>query len=206
MLRFYSERLETVEINNTFYRMPSESVLTDWSRQVPNDFIFTFKAPQVITHVKRLRNVGQETQYFLRTLSVLADRLGPVLFQFPPSLHADYQRLRDFLVLLPRTMSFAFEFRNASWMDYRILELLGEKGCSLCLTDSGDAPADKIITTAQWGYLRLRRTDYTDDELSQWMKRVASQEWEKTFVFFKHEEEATGPEMAMRFRRLAGQG
>src|SRR5512137_1392128 len=101
MLRFYSERLETVEINNTFYRMPSELVLTGWANQVPNDFVFAFKAPQVITHVKRLRNVGQETEYFLRTLTVLSARLGPVLFQFPPGLRADYQGLKDFLALLP---------------------------------------------------------------------------------------------------------
>ena len=206
MLRFYSERLETVEINNTFYRMPSDLVLTGWANQVPNDFIFAFKAPQVITHVKRLRNVGQETEYFLRTLTALAARLGPVLFQFPPSFHADYQGLKDFLSLIPRSMSVAFEFRNASWIDSGIIELLGQKGCSLCLTDSGEVPADKIISTAQWGYLRLRRTDYTDDELSRWMEGVVSQGWEKVFVFFKHEEGAAGPEMAMRFRRIAKQG
>jgi uncharacterized protein YecE (DUF72 family) len=205
MLHFYSERLETVEINNTFYRMPSELILTGWANQVPNDFVFAFKAPQVITHMKRLRNVAQETDYFLRTLTVLAARLGPVLFQFPPSFHADYQGLKDFLGLIPRTLSFAFEFRNASWIDSGILELLGEKGCSLCLTDSGETPVVEIINTAPWGYLRLRRTEYSDDELSRWVKRIVSQKWEKVFVFFKHEEGGTGPEMAIRFRTLAGQ-
>ncbi|HAR95606.1 MAG TPA: DUF72 domain-containing protein [Deltaproteobacteria bacterium] len=205
MLHFYSERFETVEINNTFYRMPSKLVLTDWTNQVPDDFIFAFKAPQVITHVKRLRNVVQATGYLLRALSVLAERLGPVLFQFPPSFQADYSALKDFLAILPTTVSFAFEFRNTSWIDSRIIELLGEKRCSLCLTDSGEAPADRIISTTQWGYLRLRRTHYTDDELFHWMKRILSQEWEKAFVFFKHGQGATGPEMAMRFRSLARQ-
>ena len=203
MLRFYSERLSAVEINNTFYHMPTEGVLASWAEQVPRDFVFAVKAPQVITHLKRLRNVGEETEYLFRTLSVLDRKLGPVLFQFPRSFHMDRPALEAFLDLIPGNMSCAFEFRSPSWLDVEILDLLREGGCSLCIADADENPTNEIISTAPWGYLRLRRSDYTDADLSQWMERILSQKWERAFVFFKHEEEAKGPEMAMRFRELA---
>ena len=202
MLGFYSERFGTVEINNTFYHMPTEGVLTAWASQVPDDFIFAFKAPQTITHFKRLKNVESETEYLFRTLSVLGRRLGPVLFQFPKSFRADPPLLEDFLVLLPRTMSFAFEFRHSSWLEVGIPDLLHKRGCSLCTTDSEENRAEELISTTTWGYLRLRRPDYTDAELSQWAKKISSQDWEKVFLFFKHEDETRGPEMAIRFRDL----
>jgi uncharacterized protein YecE (DUF72 family) len=202
MLRFYSERLTAVEINNTFYRMPKESVLESWGEQVPSGFVFGLKAPQVVTHLKRLRNVSEETQYLFRTLSVLDRKLGPVLFQFSKSFRKDRPALEDFLALIPRDMASAFEFRSPSWLDDEILDLLRKKGASLCIADSEENPAQEIIRTASWGYLRLRRPDYTDADLSQWMERVLSQEWERAFVFFKHEDEAGGAEMAMRFREL----
>ena len=203
MLRFYSEHLGAVEINNTFYHMPTEAVLSSWAEQVPDDFVFAIKAPQVITHLKRLRNVGAETGYLFRSLSVLDRKLGPVLFQFPGSFRVDRPAVKDFLDLIPGKMSCAFEFRSPSWLHVEILNLLRERGCSLCIVDTDESRADEIINTAPWGYLRLRRSDYTNADLSQWMERISSQEWEKAFVFFKHEEGATGPKMAMRFRELA---
>jgi len=204
MLRFYGERLGAVEINNTFYRMPSEKVLTSWAEQVPPDFVFAFKAPQVITHIKRLKGVEEETGYLLRTLTVLGKRLGPVLFQFPKSFKADPEALRAFLALLPATISCALELRSQSRLDPKIQELLREKECSLCTTDSDDNPADEIISTAPWGYLRLRRSDYTEADLENWLQRIQSQKWEKAFLFFKHEDEAEGPGMAVKFRERAG--
>jgi uncharacterized protein YecE (DUF72 family) len=205
MLHFYSGRLNTVEINNTFYRMPKESVLTSWAEQVPGDFVFALKAPQVITHVKRLWNVSDETGYLFRTLSILDRKLGPVLFQFPKSFRANRSALEDFLGLIPGDRTCAFEFRSPSWLNDEILDLLRERGASLCIADADENPANEIIPTAPWGYLRLRRSDYTDADLSQWLERILSQKWEKAFVFFKHEEDdATGPEMAVRFRELAG--
>ena len=204
MLRFYSGHLNTVEINNTFYRMPKESVLTSWAEQVPSDFIFALKAPQVITHLKRLWNVSEETEYLFKTLSVLDRKLGPVLFQFPRSFRANRAALEDFLSLIPGDRTCAFEFRNPSWLDGKILDLLRERGCSLCIADTDENPANEIIFTAPWGYLRLRRSDYTDDDLSQWLERIFSEKWEKAFVFFKHEDDdAKGPELATRFRELA---
>jgi len=202
MLRFYSERLNAVEINNTFYRMPNESVLMAWAEQVPNGFVFALKAPQVITHLKRLRDVSEETKYLFRTLSVLDRKLGPVLFQFPKSFRAARPLLEDFLALILGDMACAFEFRSPSWLDDEILDLLRKKGSGLCIADSDENPAQEIISTASWGYLRLRRSDYTDAELSDWIERILSQKWERAFVFFKHEDEAGGAEMAIRFNEL----
>jgi uncharacterized protein YecE (DUF72 family) len=202
MLHFYAKHFDAVEINNTFYRMPTESVLTAWGEQAPEKFVFAFKAPRVITHLKRLRNVGEETEYLLRMLSVLGAKLGPVLFQFPRSFPVDVPALKEFLGLLPRTISFAFEFRHPSWFDAAILTLLREKGCSLCIADLDEAQAQEIISAASWGYLRLRRSDYTDDDLAQWAQMILAQKWQRAFVFFKHEEEAKGPKMAMNFRNL----
>ena len=199
MLRFYSERLNAVEINNTFYRMPTEGVLASWAEQVPDNFVFALKAPQIITHLKRLRDAGEETGHLFRTLSVLEGKLGPVLFQFPGSFRADRPALEDFLGLIPGNMSCAFEFRSPSWLEVEILDLLRERGCSLCIADADENPTNEIVSTAPWGYLRLRRSDYTEADLSQWMEKILSQTWKRAFVFFKHEEKAKGPEMALRF-------
>lgn len=206
MLRFYSERLNSVEINNTFYHMPTENVLSSWAGQVADNFVFALKAPQIITHLKRLKNVEEETEYLFRTLSVLKQKLGPVLFQFPASFRADKHALEDFLSLIPGNVPCAFEFRSPSWLVAEILDLLRERGCSLCIADTEEHPANEIINTAPWGYLRLRRSDYTDADLALWLEKISSQKWEKAFVFFKHEEGAGGAEMAMRFRELADSG
>jgi uncharacterized protein YecE (DUF72 family) len=202
MLRFYAGRLNTVEINNTFYHMPKESVLMSWAAQVPRDFVFALKAPQVITHMKQLRNVFEETEYLFRSLSALDGKLGPILFQFPKSFHADAPALKDFLELIPGGISCAFEFRSPTWLGGDIPGILRDKGCSLCIADTDENPVQEIVSTAPWGYLRLRRSDYTDAHLSQWAERILSQQWERAFVFFKHEGEAKGAEIAMRFQEL----
>lgn len=202
MLRAYGERLETVEINNTFYHLPTENVLKSWAEQVPADFVFSLKASRRITHIKRLRNVESESEYLFRTLSLLGERLGPVLFQFPATFKVDPLRLASFLDLIPEGPLCAFAFRDPSGLADEVLDLLRGKGCSLCLEDTEEAPVEKIISTASWGYLRLRRTDYTEADLRQWANRVLSQEWEQAFVYLKHEEEATSALNALRFREL----
>jgi uncharacterized protein YecE (DUF72 family) len=204
MLRFYAERLGTVEINNTFYHMPTPGVLTSWAEQVPADFLFAFKAPQVITHFKRLKNVDEEAEYLFGTLSILGERLGPILFQFPKSFHPDLPALEYFLALVPGTVSCAFEFRGLTGFDGPIPDLLRKRGYSLCTADTDEAPAEEIVSTATWGYLRLRRADYTDADLSRWLERIRAQKWKRAFVFFKHEGDARGPEAAIRFREMAG--
>jgi uncharacterized protein YecE (DUF72 family) len=199
MLRFYAERLNTVEINNTFYHMPKESVLLSWAGQVPDDFVLAFKAPQVITHMKHMKNVFEETEYLFKSLSVLDRKRGPILFQFPKSFRANAAALADFLPLIPGNAACAFDFRSPSWLDAETLDLLRKKGCSWCIEDTDENPVQEIISTAPWGYLRLRRSDYTDADLSQWLERINSQQWERAFVFFKHED---GPQMALRFQEL----
>ena len=205
MLRFYVERLNAVEINYTFHHMPTERIIAPWAEQVPDDFTFAFKAPQVITHVKRLKDVGEEAGYFFKTMSILEKKMGPALFQFPGSFRANHQALEEFLALIPAHIHCAFEFRSKSWFKNDILELLRAKGCSLCTADTDEKPADAIISTAPWGYLRLRRSEYTEADLSQWLDRILAQKWEQAFVFFKHEEDGKasgGPELAKLFREL----
>src|SRR5881394_1123722 len=120
MLRFYGERFRTVEINNTFYRMPKESVLDAWANEVPADFKFVLKAPQRITHMQRLKDAADSVSYLLKVAVALKERLGPLLFQLPPYFKKDAARLRDFLDLLPREPRSAFEFRHPSWFDDEI--------------------------------------------------------------------------------------
>jgi uncharacterized protein YecE (DUF72 family) len=209
MLHFYAGRLNAVEINYTFHHMPTAGVLASWTEQVPDDFAFALKAPQVITHFKQLRNVGEETDYFFRILSMLGGKLGPVLFEFAKSFNEKKNRpvLEEFLSLIPPNLRCAFEFRSPTWLEAGITDLLRERGCSLCVADSDESPTDAIISTTSWGYLRLRRSDYTEADLREWLEKIRAQPWERVFVFFKHEEEATGtvtgPEMALRFRELA---
>lgn len=203
MLRFYSTKLKTVEVNNTFYHMPTEAILSSWSQLVPDDFIFAFKVPQVITHMKQLRFVDEEASYLFRTLSTLGKKLGPVLFQLPKSFKADKARLEAFIQLIPAGIHCAFEFRNPSWITDDILDLLRNRGFCLCTADTDEKEADKIISVSDWGYLRLRRSDYGDADLSRWKELISAQDWQRAFVFFKHEEEARGPEMALRFQDVA---
>jgi uncharacterized protein YecE (DUF72 family) len=203
MLHFYGERLNAVEINYTFYHMPTVAGLTEWAEQVPDDFTFSLKAPQIITHMKLLRHVDEEIKYFFRTLALLGKKVGPTLFQLPGSFRAKPDVLEEFLTLIPDKMPCAFEFRSKSWFKREIFDLLRAKGCSLCIADMDEKPAGEIISTAPWGYFRLRRADYTEADLAQWLERILAQNWERVFVFFKHEEEAKGPELARRFQELA---
>jgi uncharacterized protein YecE (DUF72 family) len=205
MLRFYSGRLSTVEINATFYRMPQPSMLENWKEQVPNSFRFVLKASQRITHFKRLKETDEETKYFLETASVLGEQLGVVLFQLPPNMKKDLLRLETFLAQLPPTPRAAFEFRHPTWFDDDVLELLRSQNRALVVSDTDDLPATHIDKTADWGYLRLRRVNYAEENLAEWLQRIRAQDWKETFLFFKHEDEGTGPKLAGEFLKLAGQ-
>ncbi|HZE63674.1 MAG TPA: DUF72 domain-containing protein [Pyrinomonadaceae bacterium] len=204
MLRFYSERLSTVEINATFYRLPQKSTLENWKEQVPKTFRFSLKAPQRITHFKRLKEVSEDAKYFLDIAATLEDQLGVVLFQLPPNMKKDLSRLETFLRELPTQPRTAFEFRHPTWFDDDVLEMLRARNCALCVSDTDDLPATHIDKTADWGYLRLRRVLYSEEHLQDWLKRVRDQNWNETFVFFKHEDEGTGPRLAAQFLKLAG--
>jgi uncharacterized protein YecE (DUF72 family) len=195
MLRYYAERLPTVEINNTFYRMPAEALLERWAREVPETFSFTLKAPRRITHIKRIKGVESEVAEFSRRANALGDRLGMFLFQLPPTLRRDLPRLRDFLAGLPPGRRVALEFRHQSWQDDEVYETLRAHGATLCVaeTDDGVTP---LVRTSEDAYLRLRRTRYNESDLRAWADRLASQSLDRAYVYFKHDE-AMAPQFAL---------
>lgn len=202
MLAFYAGRLPAVEVNNTFYRLPRVEVLETWASRVPANFRFAIKASQKITHMKRLRNAGDETGYLMEAVGALGAKLGVVFFQLPPNFKKDVERLGGFLETLPEEVPIAFEFRHATWFDDDVYDLLRKHNAALCLADADDDLEVPLVETADWGYLRLRRPGYTPDELQEWHGWVAARAWKTAFVFFKHEDEASGPKMAMEFMGL----
>jgi uncharacterized protein YecE (DUF72 family) len=201
MLRYYAGHFPTVEINNTFYRMPAEAMLAGWAKEVPENFTFTLKAPQRITHQKRLREAEEDVAEFLRRSAALGEKLGIILFQLPPFLRKDLPRLRDFLAALPAERRVAMEFRHESWQDEEVYSALRERGAALCVadTDDGDTP---FVVTSDSGYLRLRRTHYDDKDLAAWAGRIKAQPLARAYVYFKHEDEALGTGFARRFIEL----
>ena len=199
MLAYYGERLNAVEINNTFYRMPKRTTLADWAGKVPDEFSFVLKASRKITHFKRLKDTQDELGYLVDVSTELGARLGPILFQLPPNLKIDVERLRDFMSLFPAGLRAAFEFRHDSWFTDETYTLLGDAGAALVTADTGtDEPAD-VVATAPYGYLRLRREAYEPGDVARWARVVSDQEWEDAFVFFKHEDAGAGPALAERF-------
>lgn len=203
MLAFYAGKLPSVEINNTFYRVPKREVLEGWAAKVPGDFRFVLKATQRITHFKRLRNAGEEVDYFLRTTSTLGGRLGAILFQLPPNLKKDAAVLGEFLDHLPEGTPAAFEFRHVTWFDDEIYGLLKRRNCALCVADAEGDVDVPFAATADWGYLRLRRPDYGQPAIASWAGKILAQTWRHAFVFFKHEEAGAGPRMAAEFLHAA---
>ncbi len=201
MLDFYAERLPAVEINNTFYRLPRASVLERWAEQVPESFRFALKASRRITHQKRLKDADDETGYLVRTVAALGPRLGVLLFQLPPNLRADRERLERFLELLPEDLPAAFEFRHPSWHEPELLDCLRGRGCALVHTDADGADPVEPVSTASFGYLRLRRSDYARADLAAWAQRLATAGWQQVFAFLKHEDR--GPALALELLELA---
>jgi len=206
MLRFYASRLGAVEVNNTFYRLPRQEVLQGWARDVPDDFTFALKASQQITHHAKLGpEAADPLAHLLSVAEVMGAKLGPLLFQTPPWLKKDVARLRDFLKLLPMGRKAAFEFRNTSWFDEEVYEVLCERDAALVAADTGEEGKDPpLLPTASWGYARLRRVGYEDGLLEDWARRLTAPEWSDLYVFFKHEDEGTGPRLAARFLELTG--
>lgn len=198
MLKYYAGRLHGVEINNTFYRMPKPHVLEQWAAQVPPDFTFVLKASRWITHRKRLKEVEEPVSYFFDHARVLGDRLGPILVQLPPNLKKNADRLEGFLAAIPAGGRVALEFRHESWFDDDVFALLERSGAALCIAEAEDIVTPRVATT-DWGYLRLRRPEYTDAELRDWVDWTAAQDWTRVCAFFKHEDGATGPSLAAHF-------
>lgn len=207
MLEYYSRRLDAVEINNTFYRLPRAELLEKWKAQVPEDFAFVLKANRRITHFKRLKDASEPLEYLANTaVEAMGGALGPILFQLPPNFRKDVGRLAEFLATIPDGVRAAFEFRHESWFGDDTWQALADGGAALVVADTGEGDAPPVVATAGFGYARLRRPAYVDGELAAWAKAFREQEWNEFFAFFKHEDAGAGPALAKRFRERWGEG
>ena len=203
MLPFYAERLPTVEINNTFYRMPAVSMLEEWVKCTPEAFRFAIKASRRITHMARIKveSAADSVAYLYKNLAALGPKRGPVLFQLPPNLKKDAPRLAAFLELLPEGHGAAFEFRNDTWFDDEVYSILKAKGAALVLSEREDNAPPPLVETAPWGYVRLRLETYSGDDLRRWAERLAATGWREAFAYFMHE--PTAPEYAQALMRCS---
>jgi uncharacterized protein YecE (DUF72 family) len=203
MLPFYSQRLPTVEINNTFYRFPRQNVLEEWARITPAGFRFAIKAPRRITHIGRIKpeSVTESIGFLYGNMGPLGGKRGPVLFQLPPNFRKDVARLEAFLALLPADHGAAFEFRNDTWFADEVYEALRKVGASLCLSEREDNAPPPLVETAPWGYVRLRLENYSDADLAQWAQRLQATGWKEVFAYFMHE--PTAPAYAQALMRHA---
>jgi uncharacterized protein YecE (DUF72 family) len=203
MLHYYAQRFSTVEINYTFYRMPSAKTVVGWAAETPGGFCFALKAPRRITHDARLKDVDEPLRYFLDAAAQLGAKLGPVLFQLPPNFKKDRERLGDLLVQIPPGLRCSFEFRHASWFSDDVYERLRAKNAALCVADTEKGTTPQIAT-ADFGYLRLRDEGYTAKDLEAWGRTLETlgTGWGDAFVYFKHEEAGTGPAFAQQLHAL----
>jgi len=203
MLPYYAARFGTVEVNATFYRMPTPKVVAGWAAAAPADFAFVLKAPQRITHFARLRDVDESVRLFCDVARGLGARLGPLLFQLPPNFKKDLGRLGDVLYMVPPELRMAWEFRHESWFADDVYDRLRARNAALAIVEDEDKTTP-ALATADWGYFRLRAVDYTDTRLEAWVKTIRSvgAGWRDAFVFFKHEDRGTGPALAQRLETL----
>ena len=203
MLPYYAARFPTVEINATFYRMPTPKTLAGWAAATPEPFVLALKAPQRITHFARLRGVDDPLRFFCDTARTLGPKLGPLLFQLPPNFKKDLDRLSGALALLPPDLRCAFEFRHDSWLADDVYDLLRRRNAALCIADSATA-STPLVATADFGYLRLRDEGYTEADLARWAETIRGlgERWGETFVYFKHEESGIGPAFARKLAEI----
>ena len=194
-LPHYASRLNCVEVNYTFRTLPSTSTLTKWVQNTPEGFLFCPKAHMRITHILKLREAAQFTEVFLKTVDPLrsARRIGPILFQLPPTLKCDAPVLRDYLALLPSDLQYAFEFRHASWLNDEVYDLLRQKGAALCVAESENLETPEVLT-AHFAYFRLRKPDYSPEDVTRIAANAKSllAQGRDLYVFFKHEETPDG--------------
>jgi uncharacterized protein YecE (DUF72 family) len=203
-LEYYAQQLGTVEINYTFYRMPNEKTVAGWNAATPEAFTFVLKAPQRITHIARLRNIDESLRLFLELIRKLNAKLGAVLFQLPPNFKKDLARLGDLLTQFPTDVRAACEFRHASWWSDDVYDLLRSTNTALCIADTEEGTTP-LVSTANFGYIRLRDEGYDEAGLRDWMTKVQAlgSAWTDAFIFFKHEEKGMGPKLAREFLQLA---
>lgn len=203
MFAYYSERFSTVEINATFYRMPTDKLISGWVNAAPEGFRYTLKAPKLFTYSKRLVDCEQPLEFFAGRLRNLGDRRAATLFHLPPYLRKDAGALRAFLALLPRDLRCAFEFRSDTWHHDEVYTALADAGAALCISDS-EKLTTPLVPTTTWGYLRLRDEGYGSADLARWHERITAQPWTEAYVYFKHEDAGKGAQFATEMKALAG--
>lgn len=204
MLPYYSARFGAVELNNTYYKLPPPENFEKWRAETPADFKFAVKAPSTITHIRRLKDIAEPLRQLLEAAAPLKEKMGPVLFQLPPNFKQDLARLKEFLKALPPKGRFTMEFRNETWFTEETFALLRDHQVALCVAEAEDSPAAPALATAGWGYLRLRRLNYTLPELRKWADFISAQKWSNAYVFFRHEETGTGPRFAGKLIEVMG--
>lgn len=201
MLPFYAERFASTEVNYTFRRIPAAKTILDWSSKTPEQFRFSFKAPQRVTHFAKLRECAEVLEVFAKAISVAETKRGPVLFQLPPTFVKDVEVLRAFLGDVPEGMRAAFEFRHESWFEDAVFQILRDANAALCIAENEEL-ATPVVATADFGYLRLRREDYTPAQIKRWAVSIGEHSaWSDAFVYFKHEERAVGPKFADQMQK-----
>ena len=203
MLAYYSARFPTVEINYTFYRLPTEKLVAGWAAGTPSPYKLTLKAPKRITHDKRLRDAGELLRAFCHAAGTLGDKLGVLLFQLAPNFKVDLAVFDAFLADLPPGARAAFEFRHPSWFDEGVYDRLRARNLALCIADS-EKLSTPVVATADYGYFRLRDEGYEDADIGRWadVVRAHQDRWKDTFVYFKHEESGKGPAFAKRLGEM----
>ena len=208
MLPYYASKFPTVEINYTFYRMPTPKLIAGWRAQVPPAFRFTLKAPKRITHDKRLRPAEVESSVsgFLTAAAELGPQMAALLFQLPPNFKKDVGLLKEFLALLPPKTTAAFEFRNASWLEEDVFDALRARNIALCIADS-ETRETPLVQTADYAYFRLRDEGYGDADIATWTETAkhAATTAKDVFVYFKHEDEGKGAAFGQQMMALLGQ-
>ncbi|MFZ5892233.1 MAG: DUF72 domain-containing protein [Myxococcota bacterium] len=202
MLEAYAQKLPTVEINNTFYRTPQPSLFENWRAKVPANFTFALKAPRRITHISKLKNIADPVRHLVDVARILGDRLGPTLFQLPPTFRKDTALLADLCATWPTDLRAALEFRHPSWFADDVYAILANANIALCASevDPDEGDNSPFVRTAPFTYVRLRRMEYTPESLAQALDKVRALEVDQAFVYFKHE--VKGPEYAQRFLAL----
>lgn len=205
MLPYYAARFPTVEINYSFYRLPSEKMVTAWAAATPPAFRLTLKAPKRITHDRRLRDCADLVKAFCDVAGTLGDKLGVLLFQLAPNFRKDLDVFDAFLADLPPGARAAFEFRHPSWLDDDVYERLRRRNLALCVADT-EKLSTPAVPTADYGYFRLRDEGYTPDAIARWAAviREHAAGWTDTYAYFKHEEAGKGPEFAAALMRELG--
>ncbi len=205
MLPYYAEHFTSTEINYTFRQIPKEKTIRAWCDATPAQFKFSFKAPQRVTHFARLRDSGETLDVFQKAISLAGEKTGVVLFQLPPNFSKNVEVLSGFLGEVPKGMRAAFEFRHESWFDDTVFDTLREANAALCIAESEEL-ATPAVVTADFGYLRLRREDYTPAQVKKWARWIDEQgpRWSEAHIYFKHEEQAVGPKFARQMQEHLG--